>query len=47
MTEAIAEPALAAAEAFLPRATGETIDGFPARRGVIKHCYDGVLRRPP
>ncbi len=46
MTGAIAEPALAAAEAFLPRATGETIDGFPARHGVIRHCYEGVLGDP-
>ena len=46
MTAAIAEPALAAAEAFLPRARGETIDGFPARRGVIRHCYAGVLGDP-
>ncbi len=46
MAEAIAEPALAAAEAFLPRATGGTIDGFPARRGVIKDCYEGVLGDP-
>ena len=46
MTEAIAEPALAAAEAFLPRATAATIDGFPARHGVIKDCYEGVLGDP-
>ena len=46
MTAAIAEPALAAAEAFLPRANGETIDGFPARHGVIRHCYEGVLGNP-
>ena len=46
MTEAIARPALAAAEAFLPRASGEIIDGFPARQGVIKHCYEGVLGDP-
>ena len=46
LTDAIAEPALAAAEKFLPRAPGQTIDGFPARNGIIKACYEGVLSDP-
>jgi protein MpaA len=46
LTDALVEPALAAAEKFLPRANGEVIDGFPARNGVIKACYEGVLSDP-
>lgn len=46
LTEALAKPALAAASRFLPLASGETIDGFPARDGLISECYDGVLSNP-
>lgn len=46
LTEALARPALAAAAAFLPLADGETIDGFPARDGLLAHCYEGVLSNP-
>lgn len=46
LTEALAKPALAAAAKFLPLATGETIDGFPARDGLISQCYEGVLSNP-
>ncbi|MEI6350370.1 MAG: succinylglutamate desuccinylase/aspartoacylase family protein [Verrucomicrobiota bacterium] len=47
LTEALARPAIEAAEAFLPRATGEIIDGFPAKDGLIhQHCYQGVLSNP-
>ena len=46
LTEALAKPALAAAERFLPLASGEIIDGFPARNGLIAQCYDGVLSNP-
>ncbi len=46
LTEALAKPALAAASKFLPLATGEVIDGFPARDGLISQCYDGVLSNP-
>lgn len=46
LTEAIAKPALAAASEFLPLASGEIIDGFPARNGLISQCYEGVLSNP-
>ena len=47
LTEALARPALAAAEKFLPRASGEVIDNFPAKDALIhQHCYDGVLCNP-
>ncbi len=47
LTEALARPALAAAEKFLPRASGEVIDSFPAKDALIhQHCYDGVLCNP-
>ena len=47
LTEALARPALVAAEAFLPRASGDVIDNFPATDALIhQHCYDGVLSNP-
>ena len=47
LTRHLIEPALAAAEKFLPRNTQPVIDGFPARQGVIRDCYEGVLSAPP
>ena len=47
LTRHLIEPALAAAEKFLPRNTQPVIDGFPARRGVIRDCYEGVLSASP
>ncbi len=41
------EPALQAAEKFLPRNNHAVIDGFPAERGIISECYDGILTSPP
>lgn len=47
LTEALARPALEAAEAFLPRAAGSVIDGFPAKDALIQdHCYEGILSNP-
>jgi protein MpaA len=47
LTEALARPALEAASKFLPRASGELIDNFPAKDALIhQHCYDGVLCNP-
>jgi murein peptide amidase A len=40
------EPALRAAEQYLPRNLDPEIDGFHARGGVLSSCYDGVLRAP-
>lgn len=47
LTQNLIEPALAAAEQFLPRNSDELIDGFPARNGIIREGYEGVLRAPP
>lgn len=46
LTEHLAKPALRAAGAHLPLASGEIIDGFPARAGLVKQCYEGVLSNP-
>ena len=47
LTKHLIEPALASAEKFLPRDERPVIDGFNARHGVIRDCYDGVLSAPP
>lgn len=47
ITRHLIEPALEAASEFLPRNGEAVIDGFPARNGIIKTCYDGVLSAPP
>jgi hypothetical protein len=47
LTQNLIEPALAAAESFLPRDGRPFIDGFAARNGVIRDCYAGVLSAPP
>ena len=46
LSEHLLEPALRQAEAILPRNGGRKIDGFPARRGIIYSCYNGVLKSP-
>jgi len=47
LTQHLIEPALRAAEKFLPRDRRSVIDGFAARDGVIRDLYDGVLSAPP
>ena len=47
LTKHLIEPALAAAEKFLPRDGRPVIDGFNARRGIIRDRYEGILSRPP
>ena len=47
LTKSLVEPALQAAEQFLPRNGNETIDGFRARNGIIRDTYPGVLSAPP
>lgn len=42
----LVEPALNAAERFLPRNRQRQIDGFAADRGIIYECYKGVLQAP-
>ena len=46
LTKHLIEPALAVAEKFLPRDERPVIDGFNARNGVIRDCYNGVLSAP-
>ncbi len=47
LTKSLIQPALAAAEKFLPHDERPLIDGFPARQGIIRDCYDGILTAPP
>ncbi len=47
LTKNLIEPALRAAEQFLPRDERPVIDGFNARNGIIRDCYEGVLSAPP
>jgi hypothetical protein len=47
LSENLLEPALRAAEKFLPRNRRPVIDGFPANDGVIYRSYEGVLRSLP
>lgn len=47
ITRHLLEPALGAAEEFLPRNRQPCIDGFTARDGVIRECFQGVLSPPP
>jgi hypothetical protein len=47
LTKHLIEPALQAAEQFLPRNGNERIDGFRARNGIIRESYPGMLSAPP
>lgn len=47
LTKHLIEPALRSAEKILPRDERPVIDGFAARNGIIRDCYDGVLSAPP
>jgi len=47
LTKHLIEPALRAAEAYLPRDERALIEGLPARNGVIRDAADGVLSAPP
>jgi murein peptide amidase A len=47
LTKNLIKPALAAAEKFLPRDERPVIDGFKARNGIVRDCYDGILSAPP
>lgn len=47
LTRHLIEPALAAAELFLPRDERLSIGGFAARNGVVRDDSDGVLSAPP
>jgi predicted deacylase len=47
LSENLLEPALQAAEAYLPRNRGAVIDGFAARNGIITDGYPGMLQNVP
>jgi hypothetical protein len=47
LTKHLLEPALAAAEAALPRNKRDQIDGFHAVEGIIHSGYGGILSAPP
>jgi protein MpaA len=47
LNQALLEPALDAAEAVIPRDRSPVIDGFPARNGILKKGFEGILRAPP
>jgi protein MpaA len=47
LTKHLIQPALKAAEEFLPRNGDDVIDGFPARDGIIRKGYPGMLSAPP
>jgi hypothetical protein len=47
LTKYLIEPALRAAEKLLPRDERPVIDGFNARRGIIRDGYEGILSAPP
>ena len=47
LNEALLGPALRAAAGVLPLDPRSTIDGFPAKGGVIHECFCGVLAPPP
>lgn len=47
LTRHLIEPALKAAEEFLPLNESSIIDGFAASKGVIRDGYQGMLSAPP
>jgi hypothetical protein len=47
LTQHLIEPALRAAEKFLPRDGRPVIDGFQARNGIIRDACEGMLSAPP
>jgi murein peptide amidase A len=47
LARSLLEPALCAAEKILPRNDAAIIDGFPAEKGIISRCYEGILTSPP
>jgi murein peptide amidase A len=47
LTQQLLAPAIAAAKKFLPMNHSEVIDGFPARDGIIRDSFEGILRAPP
>jgi murein peptide amidase A len=46
LTKHLIEPALKAADAFLPLDQRALIDGFPARNSIVRNSIPGMLRAP-
>jgi hypothetical protein len=46
LNQNLLEPALTAAEKIIPRDLSPVIDGFPARNGILRKGFDGILRAP-
>jgi hypothetical protein len=47
LTKNLIEPALKAADAFLPLDTRALIDGCPARNSIVRNTFPGILSAPP
>lgn len=47
LSEHLLPPALVAAERFVPLNRSSIIDGFPAKDGIIREGFPGVLHGPP
>lgn len=47
LTKHLIQPALRAAEKFLPRDERPIIDGFAARNGIVRDTFSGILSAPP
>ncbi len=47
LTKHLIEPALKAADQFLPLDKRALIDGLPARNSVVRNSFTGVLSAPP
>lgn len=46
LNQNLLEPALTAAEKIIPRDLSPVIDGFPARNGILRKGFEGILRAP-
>ena len=47
LSDQLLEPALQNASRLIPRNEAAVINGFPARRGIIREGYRGILAAPP
>ena len=47
LSHGLLDPALEAASQVLPRNQSPVIDGFPAKNGIIRQGYNGILTTPP
>jgi hypothetical protein len=47
LNENLLVPALRASQHVLPVNPAPVIDGFPAEKGIVEDCFDGILAPPP